>query len=490
VRATALSETPYVNIVVICSDTFRYDHLGISKRQAVQTPHLDALIRESAVFTNSWLCSFPTLVNRIEVFTGRYTFPLYDWGELPYEFPVLSEVFRRHGYKTALIADNPHLFEGNFGFERGFDFVKDVPGQAHDSFQKSWTPMIELKCPPEKLGPPVHRINRYRRNAWWYRQQGTNTTQEVFRSAIEWLQPLTQRFFLWIDAFDPHEPWDAPDEFLKPYPWQKDAAAVFWPQSGSAGAYSPGELENMKSLYKAEVSQIDFWVGRFMDHLRESKLLEDTTVIFCSDHGYYFGEHGLLGKPLRHREPLKIYEELGHLPLIVRHPHGLGAGEALRGLTQPPDLYATALDLAGLPSVSWAQGHSLLPSLTGAPSPQRFAVGGSHPHKGIVGCLSAWTDEWYLVYSPMQGLEGSELYDQASDPTHTKNVISANRGIAVQLFDELNNWLTGLGIGPERQRQLLHNEPFTWQHHRQYKQWVREKRRNYMEKYRDYSQGG
>ncbi len=76
-----------MNVIVICSDTFRFDHLGFLGQQPVSTPQLDQFARESAVFADFWLCSFPTLVNRIEVFTGRYTFPLYNWGKLPYEFP-------------------------------------------------------------------------------------------------------------------------------------------------------------------------------------------------------------------------------------------------------------------------------------------------------------------------------------------------------------------------------------------------------------------
>jgi arylsulfatase A-like enzyme len=478
-----------MNVIVICSDTFRYDHLGFLKQQPVQTPHLDQLASESAAFADFWLCSFPTLVNRIEVFTGRYTFPLYDWGPLPHEFPVLSEVFTRHGFTTGLIADNLHLFEDNFGFGRGFDFVDQVRGQTHDPFQPRSTPMVELPCAAEKLEPPARRLNRYRRNAWWYRQRDTNPAATVFQSAINWLQTPPQKFFLWIDAFDPHEPWDAPAEFLKPYSWQPQADAVFWPKSGKADVYSPAELDNMRSLYKAEASQIDHWIGQLMNHLRRQELLDETAILFCSDHGYYLGEHGLLGKPVRHTEPLKIYEELGHLPLLVRHPHGLGAGQILRGLAQPPDLYATALDLAGLPAVSWAQGHSLLPRLAGTPSPQRLAIGGTHPHKGRVGCLTVWTDEWCFVYSPMEKLAGSELYHSATDPTHKQNVIAAHRIIAEKLFDELKNWLAGLDVSPERQQQLLYNKPFTFRHRLRYTRWLRKTKRTGMKNYRDYARG-
>jgi arylsulfatase A-like enzyme len=476
-----------MNIIVICSDTFRYDHLGFLKKQPVQTPHLDRFARESGVFQDFWLCSFPTLVNRIEVFTGRYAFPHYDWGKLPQEYPVLAQTFQYHGFTTALISDNLHLFEEDFGFERGFDFVKNVPGQMHDRFQPSSTPMVDLPCDPAKLEARPHRLDRYRRNLYWYRVQGTTTTAEVFRSAIEWIGAPPDKFFLWIDAFDPHEPWDAPNKFLKPYPWNTAAEAVIWPHSGGSSRYSAAELENMRSLYKAEVTQIDFWVGRLLDALHSQQLLGNTAVIFCSDHGYYFGEHGVIGKPLHHGAPLKIYEELGHLPLLLRHPAGLGAGQAIRGLTQPPDLFATALDLAGIQRVGWIEGHSLVPQLRGEPSPQRLAVGGCHPHKGRIGCLTVWTDEWCFVHSPFKQLAGSELYHAPSDPTHTRNVIAENQQIAQDLLRKLEQWFDDSQVSPARKRQMLFNAPFAFGNRVRYRLWLRQRRRYYRKHYRHYA---
>ena len=479
-----------MNVIVICSDTFRYDHLGFLKKQEVQTPNLDKLATESAAFSDFWLCSFPTLVNRIEVFSGRYAFPLFDWGALPYEFPVLSEVFQRHGFKTALIADNLHLFENQFGFDRGFDFVNHVPGQTHEHFQPSSAPMIDLPCLEEKLEPPARRLERYRRNAWWYRQQGTNTTATVFRSAIEWFDNAPGKFFMWIDAFDPHEPWDAPSQFLKPYPWNDKGDAVFWPKSGYANAYPEADVENMRSLYKAEATQTDYWVGNLLRRLREKGLLNNTVVLFCSDHGYYFGEHGLLCKPMRIDKPTPIYEELGHIPLLIRHPDALGAGQTIPGLCQPPDLYATALELAGIPGVDWAQGHSLLPRLKGSTGNQSFAVGGCHPHSGRVSCLTALTDEWCFLYNPKKQLAGSELYHRPSDPTQTRDVIADNRHIAQQLFHNLGVWLDSLGVSVARQKQLLYSAPFTRWNNLQHRFRVVTKRQTYMRRYKNYSRGG
>jgi arylsulfatase A-like enzyme len=478
-----------MNVIVFCSDTFRYDHLGFLSRQQVFTPQLDQLARESACFNDFHLCSFPTLVNRIEVFTGRYTFPLIDWGPLPYQFPALAEVFKHHGFTTALIADNPHLMKEGFGFGRGFDFAKDVPGQIDDHFQPESTPMIELPCAVEKLEPRPRRMDRYRRNAYWYRQQGTTTTETVCREALRWLEQRPEKFFLWIDCFDPHEPWEAPRQFLERYPWDPQGDAVFWPRDGNASFYSEADLANMRSLYRAEVSQIDHCVGALIEQLRQTKLLDQTTLIFCSDHGYSFGEHGLVGKLFKRemkRSP-RIYEELGHIPLLVRHPAGLAAGQTLEGLCQPPDLFATALDLAGIARVSWAQGNSLLPRLKGEPGTQRYAVGGLHPRKGKINCLTVWSDEWSLIYSPEKELAGSELYHRRNDPSQSDNVIANHRGVAEAHFAFLCSWLEGLGVSPQRRRQLLYAGRFGWLGNLKHRFWLLRNHAAYLWRYRDYA---
>jgi arylsulfatase A-like enzyme len=480
-----------MNVIVICADTFRYDHLGFVGRQPVLTPNLDRLARESAVFEDYRLCSFPTLLNRIEVFTGRYSFPFVDWGPLPYRFPVLAEVFEHNGFTTGLVADNPHLIEEGFGFRRGFTSVRQVPGQMHHKFLPKSAPMIDIPCPRDKLDVSPKRLGRYRRNAWWYQQRGTNPTETVFRQAMEWLDTPREKFFLWVDSFDPHEPWDAPGRYLERYPWDDEGDRVIWPHYGKASRhYSGADLANMRSLYKAAVSQTDYWVGELMNRLDKEKLLESTAVIFCSDHGFYFGEHDLIGKMMkRGAERLTtIYEEVGHIPLLIRHPGNVGAGQTIPGLCQPPDLFATVLELAGIPTVEWAQGNSLAPRMQGRRGGQKFAVGGCHPRKNNVGCLTVWGEEWCLIYSPTAGLEGSELYHRPTDCAQSQNVIAANRSVAEHHFGLLCSWFEELGVPASRQQQLLLAAASGW------REWVKERalklrsRLAYEVKYRGYAQ--
>ena len=489
VEAGAHAVILFMNVIVICSDTFRYDHLGFLGRQQILTPNLDRLAREGASFSDFRLCSFPTLVNRIEVFTGRHTFPLFNWGPLPFQFPVLGEVFQHHGFVTALIADNPHLMKEKFGFGRGFDFVKNVPGQMHTSFRPDSDPMIDLSCPAEKLDLRPDRLDRYRRNAYWYRQQGTNTTELVFGEAMRWLENSPDRFFLWIDSFDPHEPWDAPRQHLDHYPWNPQGDAVIWPRSGKASFYSDADLANIRSLYKSEVTQSDYWIGKLLESLQVRKLLDQTIIIFCSDHGFHLGEHDLIGKlfPPVLRDRNKIGEALAHIPLLIRHPQGIAAGATIPGLCEPPDLFPTVLELAGVPPVPWAQGHSLVSRLSGQSSGQPFVVSGYYPHRGSVNHLTVWTDDWCFILSPSDRIAGSELYHRSTDPGLTRNVIANHRSVAEQHFEMLRSWLEQLDVPAVRRQQLLHAGPFNWVDRMWERFWRLRCRWSYQTKYRNYA---
>ena len=478
-----------MNVVVICSDTFRYDHLGFLKKHDVQTPNLDRLARESATFSDFQLASFPSLSNRIEIFSGRFAFPFFNTGPMPFEFPTLAEVLSRHGVTSALWGDNFQVMKKRRQYGRGFDHLQAIPGRSRDEFQPSTTPMIELSCAAEKLEPIRERLDQYRRNAWWYRQQGTPTTAILFRKVTEWLKQARRPFFTWIEVFDPHQPWDSSPQFRELYPWNKDGEVLIWPKSGYASRYSSADLENIRSLYKAQVTQFDSLLGTFLDSLRDQRLLDNTALLFCSDHGYYLGEHGFLGKPsLRQTsEPTMFYEELAHLPLLFRHPEGLAAGKTISGLCQPPDLYATVLELLEIPPVPWGQGNSLAPRLRGHGTARSVAVAGSYPTRpGRLASLAVWTDQWCLMYSPFAGLDGSALFQRDRDPGQTHNVVAEYRGVADNLFEQLVRWLDDLGVPRRRQQQLLRNAQFPVLYKLYYNAMLLQKRFWHWRHYRNY----
>jgi arylsulfatase A-like enzyme len=165
----------------------------------------------------------------------------------------------------------------------------------------------------------------------------------------------------------------------------------------------------------------------------------------------------------------------------------VAAGQTIPGLCQPTDLPATLLELAGITAVPWMQGNSLVPRLHGEPGGQPFAVGGCHPRKGKVGCLTVWTDEWCLVYSPIEGLAGSELYDRRDDPMQTRNVIAGHRAVAEEHFRLLGEWLEELGVSAARREQLLHAAPFGWFARMRHRAWMLRNRWFYRKHYRHYA---
>ncbi|HEU4754450.1 MAG TPA: sulfatase-like hydrolase/transferase, partial [Armatimonadota bacterium] len=95
-----------MNAIVIISDTFRRDHVGAYGNQEIRTPNLDRLAQESIVFDRAYCCSFPTIVCRAEMFTGKFVFPYLEWGPLPQKEVLLSQTLDRAGYTCTMVTDN------------------------------------------------------------------------------------------------------------------------------------------------------------------------------------------------------------------------------------------------------------------------------------------------------------------------------------------------------------------------------------------------
>src|SRR5262249_20591219 len=156
------------------------------------------------------------------------------------------------------------------------------------------------------------------------------------------------------------------------------------------------------------------------------------------------------------------------------------------GICQPTDLPSTLLELAGIDAVPWMQGNSLVPRLQGEPGCQAFAVSGCHPRKGKVGCLTVWTEEWCFIYSPIDGLSGSELYHRPEAPVQGKNGMADHLRVAEDHFRLLGEWLEELGVPAARREQLLHAAPFGWLERLRHHAWMLRNRWFYRKHYRDY----
>jgi len=450
-----------LNVIQIVSDTFRRDFLGCYGNEWVHTENLDALAGESAVFDRAYIASFPTIPNRHDIFTGRYTFTYSAWSPLPTDEVILSQCLRQAGYTTMLIVDTYHMIRDAHYFDRGFDGWLWTRGQEHDRY------ITRPHHAPKELTEAMDE--QYLRNVSMRRFESDYFVAQTMTEAARWLElnyDQHEKFFLHIDTFDPHEPWDPPRWYAEMYDpgWKGGpvkGGAYRVPFERLAKNLTKDELRHLRALYAGEVTLVDRWVGMLLRKVKDLGLLEDTAIIFTTDHGSYHGEHGYLGKRTH------LYEEVAHIPLILRLPDSEGKTRGrYQALVQPPDLMPTILELAGAKIPDTVQGRSLLPVIRGEAQPREFVV--SSPSLVRRGALrhqpaaprvqiTVTSDKWSLIATradaPPTGERGErltpELYHLPTDPKQTKNLYDEKTEVAEELRSNMIKFLESLGTEEE-----------------------------------------
>ena len=449
-----------MNFIFINSDSFRRDNLDCYGNDWIRTPNIDKFAQESVVFDHAYTGSFPTVPNRRDLLTGRYTFTYTDWAALSSEEIVLPQVLGKAGYISYMILDTPHIIANGFGYDRGFNGWNWIRGQEGDRW-KTHPREVKLPCDVKKLRGADRTTSQYLRNVADRRGEEDYFAPMTMRGAMDWLDHnhKLDKFFLYVDTFDPHEPWDPPKKYKDMYCAGYKGDEVIYPLYAPRGFLTDAELEHIRGLYAGEVSMVDAWVGKLLKKIEDLGLMESTMVIFTADHGFYFGEHGLIGKfgPL--------YTEMSRIPLIVHLP---GVGPARRAqFVQPCDLMPTILDLAGVENPNTIQGKSLVDVLKGGTKQVReFAVTSGaivHPPVSDVPLnleSSNWdqyaralkastivTYEWTLIVGA--GALQPQMYHNPSDRHQNVNVFSENRDVAKRLHAGYIALLESLGTKEE-----------------------------------------
>jgi N-acetylglucosamine-6-sulfatase len=176
---------------------------------------------------------------------------------------------------------------------------------------------------------------------------------------------------------------------------------------------------------------VDDSLGRILAVLEANGVLDDTVVVFTSDHGYFYGEHGL------NEERRLAYEETIRIPLLVRYPARIKAGDVASQLVLSIDLAPTLLEMAGLTPGPGLQGRSLAPIFAGAPGTWResflieYYSDTVFPRVLNMGYSAVrTTSAKYIAYRDLQGM--NELYDLAADPYEERNLIAAPESAALR----------------------------------------------------------
>lgn len=446
-----------MNILLIISDSLRADACGCYGGFA-KTPNLDRLASQATRFPQCHAASFPTGPMRKDLYSGRFTFTYTPWaGKLDRGEALLAVELKRHGYATAFVGDTP----GAWAFDEGFDYFDRVEAQRADPGTPRHPP---LPAPMRKFRCPKSRAERAVRQRASWREEDTPVAQTM-RAACRWLETRPdsvgarygrrEPFFLCVDTFDPHEPWLAPKYYVDLYDPNYRGHELIDPAYEPSGYASAREIEHMRWLYAAEVTLVDRWVGYLLEGLERMRLADSTAVIFCSDHGFYHGEHGLIGKVrLNRRDRITgrypLYATMTHIPLIVRVP-GLSGPRAHGAFCQPPDIMPTMLELVGAPIPRTVQGRSLLPLMRGEKKLLRDAAVSSctYIQDDTVRCPTSLRSSRYLYVYGGDEWPG-ELFDLRADPEERQNIIGRERVIGERMHGRLLRFLESIECPPER----------------------------------------
>ncbi len=463
------------NILLITSDQQHWNTLGITNPE-IKTPNLDELAAKGTVFTNAFCVNPTCMPTRASIITGKYPSQHGAWAlgtKLRESEPTVGEDLQAAGYRTALVGkahfqplkdtDKYRSLEApsvlhDFDFWRGFH--GPFYGFEHIEITRGHT---------DENGVGAHYV-------LWLEEQGCSNWRDYFRSPIghndtqrwKWLIPeqfhyntwIAQRtnalleqhkaddepFFLWASFFDPHpdylvpEPWDTmydpaklpvpaitpgehdnnPPHFAMTQQEKPDFSA--WQEPG--GHHMHGfhshlcdkkDLAKDIAVYYAMVSLMDKYIGAILSKLDELGLAENTLVVFTTDHGHFFGQHGLTAKgPFHYNDMIKV-------PFIARMPGQIPAARKTDALVSLVDLAPTFLSFAGLDIPRTMTGIDQKDVLTGAKDKARDHVIVENHHQPTTIHIKTYVGERYKI-TVYYNRDYGELFDLEADPGEVRNL--------------------------------------------------------------------
>jgi choline-sulfatase len=408
----AQSQPP--NVILITLDTTRADRMGFLGSQRGLTPNLDALARQSVVFTHAY-CQVPlTTSSHATILTGTYPqfHQVNDFGvPLAQDLPYAPYIFRGRGYHTAAFVGSLVLdpvSRSAPGFDRGFD--------SYDAgFHRRRTGEDRYQAIERRGG-------------------------EVVAHALAWLnQHPKGPFFIWVHLYDAHDPYDPPEPYKSRY------------------ASAP---------YDGEIAYADSAVGKLLTHLRGQRLYQGSLIAVMADHGEALGEHG------EATHGIFLYDETIRVPLLIKLPGERAAGKYVESRVGLVDVLPTVLQAAEVPVPQEIQGQSLLALLK--PAPAGKATGKDltlpldrpayaetdYPHRtfGWSSLRALRTGKYLYVEAPHR-----ELYDQSADPKEEHNLSATSVAVSDTLSSQLDAFrqktasslqAPKVGMDPEIQEKL------------------------------------
>jgi arylsulfatase A-like enzyme len=434
------------NLLLVIVDSIRADHLGSYGRRNAHTPNLDALATESLRFTSVYPEAFPTGPARATIYGGRRIFPFANWTAPPPDMPKtpgwqaipaqnMVTTLRAAGWFTALAVDTPWVLVGSQKpFQQALHRYVPIEGQTgtvtrpasliSDAELARWVP------PKILTSSSASKMRQYLANQVGRRSEQDYLPARVFTAGMQLLDECNRQGKPWalmLDCFDPHEPWDPPDKYVQLHggsvsrAWNPGTVLNGTTATNGLGA---ADVAQMKALYRAELSMADHWFGNFMQRFTELELERETLILFLSDHGFLLGERGYVAKMATQCHP-----ELIHVPLMIRHPEGRGAGKTTDYFTQTQDVAPTLLAGATVQRPGFMDGVNLLPLLDGKASRLRRRTYVTGAYSSIVFAR----DRRWSYMSDNQN-DDPRLYDHRRDPRELRDVADRSPGQVHKMY--------------------------------------------------------
>ena len=438
-----------MNVVLLIVDSLQKNYIGAYGNRWIKTPNMDRLAKESCIFTNVYPESLPTLQVRAALHSGKRVYPFREnvarrgdrsnvpgWGPISENWVTMAEILQEKGCRTGLITDTFHQFKPGKNFHRGFDQFTFIRGQEDDAHMSGYLPgmrqienyyvMTGYDVGAREMDIKATEKERFKVHLDYLRNTARRQSEEdyfaprVFREAAKWVYQNqdADRFFLVVDSFDPHEPWDPPTYYRELYEpvddMQKD---IILSTYSSTSLLTERQLKRLRANYAGEVTMVDRWLGYFLDTLDYTNLSQNTVVIFISDHGHHLGEKDLVGK-----FSYPVLPEVADLAFFIRVPKSTYAGEKVDDFVYNVDVAPTVLSFLGVEPAGEMEGVNLITIMEGKSSTKR-----DHITVGWRNDVMVKTDRFWYVGR----LDRSEemLFSIEDDPDLTKNLAGERKDV-------------------------------------------------------------
>ena len=403
-----------INLILVSIDTLRADHVGVYGYSKPTTPAIDAFARDAVVFRNCFAHAPATLASHASLFTSLL--PQHHGASIALESQLapsattLTEVLAGAGYQTASFNGGIQL-DAAYGLDRGFD--------VYESVQPRSTRPQTLTGEAVRLASGVERSRA-------------------------WLDHVQPPFFLFLHSYEIHHPYTPRSrdlahfrgDYTGPLPDHISMKTLRQVNTGRR-RLSKADVAHVVATYDAELRSADAAFGELIEILREKRLYDDTLIVLTSDHGEEFGEHGKMGW---HSHTL--FDELLHVPLIIRFPGSRWAGATFDAQVRILDVAPTVLSALGLAPPPGYAGQDLLPLFGGEPAtdlPLFAAIDNDAEQRPWALRAGRWKFDF----------RSGRLYDLGTDPHERIDVAANHQEIVSELWREAEKQL-GARARPER----------------------------------------